>query len=257
MTPEARLNKTMQTESEFIHFEDRASDHPFVERVWRCRSDRADTFLSVAANNFEMALTRLQGENFLTLRGPETMATTMACPAEGEWIAIRFRVGTFMPRFLPGTLRDHQDVALPTATGHSFWLNGSALEYPDFDNAETFVKRLAKSGMLDRDPIVEDVLQRRPGGLSLRSFERHFLRSTGVTYATFRQIERARCATNLLREGVSVLDVVSRLGYFDQAHLTRSVGRFIGETPGKIIGGQKQLSFLYKTSSAEEAIVRT
>jgi len=257
MTPQARLNGTMQTESEFIHFEDRASDHPFVERVWRCRSDRADTFLSVAANNFEMALTRLRGKTFLTLRGPETMATTMACPAEGEWIAIRFRVGTFMPRLLPGTLRDHQDLVLPPATGHSFWLNGSALEYPDFDNAETFVKRLTKSGMLDRDPIVEDALQRRPGGLSWRSFERHFLRSTGVTYATFRQIERARCAANLLREGVSALDVVSRLGYFDQAHLTRSVGRFIGETPGKIIAGQKQLSFLYKTSSAEEAIVRT
>ena len=257
MTPAARLNKTMQTASEFIHFEDRVSDHPFVERVWRCRSDRADTFLSVAANNFEMALTRLRGKTFLTLRGPETMATTMACPAEGEWIGIRFRVGTFMPRFLPGTLRDHRDVALPPATGHSFWLNGSALDYPDLDNAETFIKRLAKSGMLARDPIVEDTLQRRPGELSLRSVQRHFLRSTGVTYETFRQIERARCATNLLREGVSILDVVSRLGYFDQAHLTRSVRRFIGETPGKIIEGHKQLSFLYKTGSAAEAIVRT
>jgi AraC-like DNA-binding protein len=257
MTPQARLNKTMQTKTEFIHFEDRASDHPFVEKVWRCRSDRADTFLSVAANNFEMVLTRLRGKTFLTLRGPETMATTMACPAEGEWIAIRFRVGTFMPRFLPGTLRDHRDITLPPATGHSFWLNGSALAYPDFDNADTFVKRLAKSGILARDPLVEDTLQRRPGELSLRSVQRHFLQSTGVTYATFRQIERARCATNLLREGVSILDVVSRLAYFDQAHLTRSVGRFIGETPGKIIQGQKQLSFLYKTSSAAEAIVRT
>ena len=256
MTPQASLNEPMQTKSEFIHFEDRASDHPFVEKVWRCRSDRADTFLSVAANNFELVLTRLAGKAFLTLRGPETMATTMACPAEGEWIAIRFKVGTFMPRFLPATLRDHRDVTLPSATGgHTFWLDGSALEYPDFDNAETFVKRLAKSGILALDPIVEDTLQRRPGELSLRSVQRHFLRSTGVTYATFRQIERARYATNLLREGVSILDVVSRVGYFDQAHLTRSLGRFIGETPNKIIQGQKQLSFLYKTSPAAEAIV--
>jgi len=243
----------MQTKSEFIHFENRASDHPFVEKVWRCNSDRADTFLSVAANNFEMALTRVAGKTFLTLRGPETIATTMACPAEGEWIAIRFKIGTFMPRFLPGSLRDHKDVTLPAATGHSFWLNGSALEYPDFDNAETFVKRLAKSGILARDPIVEDALRRQPGELSLRSVQRHFLRSTGITYATFRQIERARCATNLLREGISTLDVVSRLDYFDQAHLTRSLKRFIGETPTKIIQGQDQLSFLYKTESPAEA----
>jgi AraC-like DNA-binding protein len=249
MTAGASSDASTQNKSEFIHFEDRPSDHPFVEKVWRCRSQRGDSFLSVAANNFEMALTRLRGKTFLTLRGPETAATAMDCPGEGEWIAIRFKIGTFMPRFLPGSLRDHKDVTLPAATRHSFWLNGSALEYPDFENAETFVKRLAKSGVLSRDPIVEDTLLRRPGELSLRSVQRHFLRSTGVTYAIFRQIERARYATNLLREGVSILDVVSNLGYFDQAHLTRSLRRFIGPTPTQISQGQKQLSFLYKTNT--------
>src|SRR5262249_57720635 len=102
--------------------------------------------------------------------------------------------------------------------------------------------------------IVEDTLLRRPGELSLRSLQRHFLRSTGVTYATFSQIERARYATILLREGVSILDVVSRLGYFDQAHLTRSLKHFIRQTPPKIILKQKQLSFLYKTTSSAEVI---
>src|SRR5262245_20034721 len=110
MTKRASSGEAIQRKSEFIHFEDRASDHPFVEKVWRCHSERADTFLSVAANNFEMALTRLGGKSFLTLRGPETAATTMDCPAEGEWIGIRFKGGTFMPRFLPGSLRDHNDV---------------------------------------------------------------------------------------------------------------------------------------------------
>jgi AraC-like DNA-binding protein len=254
MTTWTSSNATTRAKSEFIHFEERASDHPFVEKVWRCRSDRADSFLSVAANNFEMVVTKLAGRSFLTLRGPETAATTIDCPAEGEWTAIRFRAGIFMPRFLPGSLRDHRDVTLRAATGHSFWLNGSALEYPDFENAETFVKRLAKSGILSRDPIVDDTLLRRPRALSLRSGQRHFLRSTGVSYATFRQIERARHATNLLREGVSILDVVSSAGYFDQAHLTRSLRHFIGETPARIGQRQKQLSFLYKTNLSPEAI---
>ena len=255
MTAAKSSKATKPDNTEFIYFEDRPSDHPFIEKVWRCHSERADSFLSVAANNFEMALTRLGGKIFLTLRGPETAATPMDCPGEGEWMAIRFKIGTFMPRFLPGTLRDHQDVTLPAATGRSFWLNGSALEYPDFENAETFVKRLAKSGILDRDPIVDDTLQRRPRELSLRTAQRHFLRSTGVAYATFHQIERARHATNLLKAGVSILDVVSRLGYFDQAHLTRSLRRFIGQTPTQIKNGQKQLSFLYKTELSPEAIV--
>ena len=244
----------MREKSDFIHFEERASDHPFVEKVWRCHSDRSDTFLSVAANSFELAITRLAGKTFLTLRGPETTATTLDCPAEGQWVCIRFKAGTFMPRFLPGSLRDHQDVTLPPATARSFWLNGSAMEYPSFDNAETFVRRLANSGTLSRDPIAEDILLGRPPELSLRSAQRHFLRSTGVTYATFRQIERARYAAILLKEGVSILDVVSRIGYFDQAHLTRSVKRFIGESPIRIIQGQEQLSFLYKTASSPETI---
>jgi AraC-like DNA-binding protein len=255
MTARTSLNELARSKGEFIHFEDRASDHPLVEKVWRCHSDRADTFVSVAANNFEIVVTQLGGKKVLTLRGPETIAATMDCPAEGEWISIRFKVGTFMPRFLPGSLRDHQDVTLPPATGHSFWLYGSAWEYPDFENAETFVERLANSGILSCDPMVSDTLLRRPSELSLRSAQRHFLRSTGITYAAFRQVERARYATNLLREGTSILDVVFALGYFDQAHLTRSLRRFIGETPTKIIQGQKQLSFLYKTDSSAEAIV--
>lgn len=247
MTAEQSLNEAVQEKSEFFHLQDRASDHPFVEKVWRCDTDRGDTFLSIAANSFEMVFARLRGKGFLTLRGPETAATPFDCPAEGQWVGIRFKPGTFMPRFLPGSLRDHNDVTLPPATGQSFWLDGSVLEYPSFDNAESLVKRLAKSGILSRDPIIEDTLLRRPRELSLRSAQRHFLQSTGVTYATFRQIERARYATILLREGVSILDVVSRLGYFDQAHLTRSLGRFIGETPAKIIQRQRQLSYLYKT----------
>jgi len=250
----ANFAETARPKNEFIHFEDRASDHPFVEKVWRCHSECADTFSSVAATNFEMVVTHLGGKRFCTLRGPETQAAAMDCPGEGEWVAIRFKAGTFMPRFLPGTLRDHRDVNLPDASGHSFWLNGSALEYPDFASAETFVKRLVHSGLLARDPVVENTLRRREK-LSSRSVQRHFLRSTGVTFATFRQIERARYATNLLRDGVSILDVVTRLGYFDQAHLTRSLKRFIGETPAKIIQGRKQLSFLYKTDSHTEAIV--
>ena len=231
----------------FILFEDRLSDSPFVERVWCCHSECGGAFLSVAASNFEMAVTQHRGRIFLTLRGPETKATTLDCPAEGDWLGIRFKLGTFMPRFLPGSLRDHRDRTLPDAASRSFWLNGSAWQYPDFDNAETFVRRLAKAGLILRDSAVDAALQGQPQALSVRSAQRHFLRATGITHAAFRQIERARYATNLLKEGVSILDAVHLAGYFDQAHLTRSLKYLIGQTPAKIIQGDRQLSFLYKT----------
>ena len=215
-------------------FDDRPSDSPLVERLWRSRSDRAGPFVSVAACHFEMAVTRHRGKTFLTLRGPETKATTADCPAEGEWLGIRFKLGTFMPWFTPGNLLDRRDVTLQDASSHSFWLNGSAWEYPDFENADTFVTRLVRKGIITRDAAVDLVLQGQRSGLSLRSAQRHCLRAMGITHASVRQIERARHATWLLRQGVSILDTVDEAGYFDQAHLTRSLGYRIGQTPAQI-----------------------
>jgi len=231
----------------FIVFEDRLSDSPFVERVWRSHSERAGTFHSMAASHWEMVVTRHQGRASLTVRGPETSATTAECPAEGEWVAIRFKLGTFLPLLPARDLSDRKDVTLPGATSQSFWLNGSTWEYPDFDNAESFVKRLAREGLIALDPTVDAVLRGERRDLSLRSTQRHFLRATGMTQGTIRQIERARRATNLLRDGVSILDTVHRAGYFDQAHLTRSLKHFIGQTPTQIIRAESQLSFLCKT----------
>jgi hypothetical protein len=232
----------------FLIFEDRPSDSPFVEKVWRTHSNRAGVFLSIAASQFEMAVTRHQGKTFLTLRGPETKATTAECPAEGEWLGIRFTLATFMPQFTPGKLVDRRDVTLPEATSHSFWLNGSAWEYPDFENADAFVKRLVQKGLIARDSAVDGALHGQPPAFSLRSAQRHFLRATGLTSCRVRQIERARHATNLLKQGVSILDTAHEAGYFDQAHLTRSLKHRIGQTPAEIIRGDQQLSFLYKTT---------
>jgi len=234
----------------FIIFEDRPSDSPFVERVWRCHSERAGTFHSMAASQWEMVVTRHQGKTFLTVRGPETKATPAACPAEGEWVAIRFKLGTFMPLLPARNLRDRRDVNLPPATSRSFWLNGSTWEYLDFENAEIFVKRLVREGLIAVDPAVDSALQGQPRELSIRSAQRHFLHATGITHSAIRQIERARYATNLLTQGVSILDTVYQAGYFDQAHLTRSLKYLIGQTPAQIIRAEEQLSFLYKTGSS-------
>ena len=231
-----------------LTFEDRASDSPFIERVWRSHSTRGGTFLSLAACHFEIAVTRHRGATVITLRGPETAATSADCPAESEWLGIRFALGTFMPAFPPGRLLDRNDVTLPDATAQSFWLNGSAWEYPTFENAETFVKKLVTQRLVVRDVAIEAALHREPHALSVRSEQRHFLRATGMTRGAIRQIEHARYAATLLRRGRSILDAVYLAGYFDQAHLTRSVKQRIGQTPAEIIRGGRQLSFLYKTT---------
>jgi AraC-like DNA-binding protein len=155
-----------------------------------------------------------------------------------------------MPLLPAGRLRDRNDVTLPEASGRSFWLDGSAWEYPSFDNAETFVQQLVRQGLIARDPYVEDVLRGGPRRRSHRTEQRRVLRATGMTPATIRQIERARRATTLLRAGAPIARVAQDAGYFDQAHLTRSVRRFIGQTPAEIARGEEQLSLLYNTDDA-------
>jgi AraC-like DNA-binding protein len=66
-----------------------------------------------------------------------------------------------------------------------------------------------------------------------------------------RRIERARRAAILLREGLSAADTAAMLGYVDQPHLTRSLRRFIGQTPARLARRDRteQVSLLYKTES--------
>ena len=124
---------------------------------------------------------------------------------------------------------------MPEATSHSFWLHGSAWEFPSYENADTFVDRLVREGLLVHEPIVDAALQGHLKELSLRSIQRRFIRATGLTHASVVQIERAKQALNLLKRGVPILDTVEQAGYADQPHLTRSLKHFAGQTPAQIL----------------------
>jgi hypothetical protein len=231
----------------FLRFADRPSDSPYIERVWRGRSDGGGPFVSVAAGHLELVVTRLADFAMVTVRGPETRATTISCPPDGEWAAIRFRLGVHMPSIPTRLLLDHRDVDLPVSADGSFELHGFRWALPDLENAERYVDALARRGVIARDDVVEAAIRGHGQLLTVRSVQRHFRRTTGMTHGLFRQIQRARRATNLLRDGASILDTVHEAGYFDQAHLTRSLKVLIGETPASVMRHDAQLSFLYKT----------
>ena len=232
-----------------IIFEDRPSDSPFVERIWRSRCEVPGPFLSMALNRWQLVAWTVQGKTSFTVRGPETHATIAQCPEHEEFVGVLLPPGVFMPLFRPAGMVDRA-ITLPEATSHSFWLDGSAWQYPGYEQVDVFVDRLVRAGLLEREPTVDATLQGDPVYFSPRSLQRRFLSATGLTLGTMRQIERARFATDLLRQGVSIADTVALSGYFDQPHLTRSLKRFIGQTPAQLSGKSagQQLSFLYKTS---------
>jgi len=232
-----------------FEFEERLSDSPFVERIWRAQSERTGSFLSIAASHWEIVVSKYRGETAVTVRGPETRVTPMNVTLVGaEFFGIIFKLGTVLP-YLPASALVDGDVDLPDAPSKSFWLNGLVWQLPSYENADTFVDRLMHEDLLVRDPIVESVLRGEPQELSPRSIQRHFVQATGLTHGTVRQIERARYATILLQQGASISDTVDLAGYTDQPHLTRSLKQLVGKTPAQIIRKDEpeQMSLLFKT----------
>ena len=218
---------------EFV-FDAGSPNSSFVEMIWHTRSERAGTFTSVAASNWEMVIATLNGRTTVTARGPETKASEADFPADAEFFGITFKLGTFMPHLPVKTLLDRQDATLPEASRNSFWLHGSAWEVPTFDNADVFVNRLIRQGILARDEEVEAAIQGETPNMSVRSLQYRFVQATGLTHKTIQQIERAHSALSLLEQGTPILDTAFELGFFDQAHLTNSLKRFIGKSPSQI-----------------------
>jgi AraC-like DNA-binding protein len=214
-------------------FEERASDSTYVEKIWRTHSDRAGSFTSLAVSHWEMVITTCSGKTTMTVRGPETKATLAECPADAEFFGIQFKLGTFMPHLPISSLVDGA-VTLPAATKRSFWLHGAAWQFPDYENVDTFVDRLARQGLLAHDPVVNAIVAGQEPALSLRAMQYRFVRATGLTQRAVRQIERARHAADLIERGASIHDTLYDAGYFDQAHMTRSLKRLVGQTPAQI-----------------------
>lgn len=218
---------------EFV-FDTRSPQPTYVETIWHTRTQRAGTFTSVAAINWEVVFMTLNGETSIVARGPETRASEADFPAGAEFLGITFKLGTFMPHLSVRTLRDRQDAVLPLASNTSFWLDGSTWELPTFENADVFIERLIRQGILVRDPVVEAAIHGHAPDLSVRSLQYRFLRATGLSHRTIQQIGRARRAVALLECGTPIAATAFELGYFDQAHLTNALKRLMGRTPARI-----------------------
>lgn len=215
--------------------ESQESGSPLVESVWQGQGERAGTFTSLAVSRAELVITHHGGRRSVVLRGPESRATVAHSPEGAEFFGLTFRLGVFLPALPPAHLLDRH--AVLTSTGRSFWLHDQSLPIPAPEDADAFIERLVRLGLLRSEPVVDlllgDELPERPA--TVRTLQRHFLRATGLSQRTVLSIERARRAVALLQAGTAIPDVVYGLGYTDQPHLTRMLRHLAGCTPARII----------------------
>lgn len=215
-----------------IH-EERLSDSPYVETVTRGYMTGAGSTIRPAEVHWHMIFVKHNGRVQPLVVGPLLTSGIAAWTGAAEVLWIKLKLGTFMPHLPITTLRD-LETPLPVAASHSFWLKGSAWQFPNYENADAFVDRLVQEDVLVRDPVVSAALQDQLPEMSPRTVRHRFLQATGLPQNHIRQYERAQQAARLLQQGKSILDTVYETGYFDQPHLTRSLKQFVGYTPAQI-----------------------
>jgi AraC-like DNA-binding protein len=217
-----------------IIFEERLSDSPYIETITHGHTMSEGSTIRPAECHWHMVLVKHEEQTQSLIVGPLATSGVASWGEGAEVLWIKFKLGAFMPH-LPTKVFLDTETTLPEASGQSFWLNSAAWEFPDFENVETFINRLAREDTLVHDPIVTAALQDQLPEMSSRTVRHRFLQSVGLTQTCVRQMRRAQRAKALLEQGVSILDVVYEAGYFDQPHLTRSLKQFIGYTPAQIV----------------------
>lgn len=217
---------------------ERPSDSPYVDVVMTGRTDAHSTTIRPAENQWHMCFVRHAGGLLPIVTGPLLNTGIVNFIPGIELIWIRFKLGVFMPHLSLPSLLD-TEATLPAAAGQKFWLNSTAWHFPTYDNADTFVDRLMRQQAVVRDPLVAAALANQRPAVPDRTLRHRFLRATGLTQGRVRQIERAKHAAALLRQGTPILDVVYNAGYFDQPHLTRALRRWIGHTPAQLLPSRR------------------
>ena len=135
---------------------------------------------------------------------------------------------------MPGEVMRNEGVVLDGFGRGDFWIGTDVREIPTLENVDVFVDRLVRDGIVESNDVVASIIDGHPKAMSERTMQRHFLKTTGLTYKHFTLIQRAQKAVTLLRMGQKAADVAFALGYSDQAHMINSLRQIMGQTAGEI-----------------------
>jgi AraC-like DNA-binding protein len=214
--------------------QERLVESAYVEWVAHGYTAADGCAMRPAEYSWHLIFTRNEGILRALAVGALEAARPLSYVAGAETLWIRFKVGTFMPR-VPASTTLNRDITLPSGSGNNFWLDDSVWEIPTFENVDIFVEHLVREGALSRDPLIDAALRDELADVPARTVRYHFRHSTGLRQKHIRQIERAQHAVDHLHQGHSILDTACELGFADQAHLTRSLKRFLGYTPREVL----------------------
>lgn len=205
--------------------------------MWQARATKDERYLVPAVEYWDLWFTRAPGGELRAgLAGP-TLGHRWIRSTIGEhsW-GIQLKAHVIVPGVSKQLLLGGEQ-QLAVEAGH-VTLAGHALPFPEFADLEAFTDRLLELDVLRCDDDVRRMLSGEDAGYSERHRQRRVRAATGLTRKQIEQLSRVREAFALLLQGVPPSESAARCGFADQAHLTRSMRAFHGQTPAQVLSGR-------------------
>lgn len=214
----------------------RPVDSPLVESVSSVRFTTTGTTLMQPDGCWDIAIIKRGDDAFVLRTGLTTRPVVYEHEVGDEQLVISFKPHSFMP-LMPGEVMRDEGVVLEKFGKSDFWIGTDVREIPTLENVDVFVDRLVRDGIVANNELVASVVEGQPKAMTERTMQRHFLRTTGLTYKHFTLVQRAQKAVSMLQMGRPAVDVALALGFSDQAHMINSLKVIMGQTPKEIVRG--------------------
>ena len=221
-------------------YEAKRSSSPYVEVVWHTEDQTDGVYVASADACWDMIFIKnREKKSKVLLCGPCFKTTLVPYSAGNKNFGIQFKPGVI---FTGISVTDMVNVTepLPMPTEDTFVLQGLTWTLPTYETIDEFLAKMAENGLLSIDPVITDVLENKAVNMSVRSVQRHFATTIGMSPRRVKQITSARKAVDLLLQGMPLADVSYELGYADLPHMIRMLKRFTGFTPmGNKLRGER------------------
>lgn len=216
-------------------YEEHHSNSPLIHCLWRATVDREGAYDDPASEYWNLAFTRHANGNLsAVLAGPSTASRHLEMVAGEDHWGVEFNAHVVM-KHVNKVLILGAIARVPVKSNKFIAIADKIYGIPSYDELEAFVLQLKEDGALKTDPAIEKALLGDEAGLSERTRQRKYRRTTGLSKKQIDQLARARHAFYLLQQGYSLAKAAAEAGYADQAHMTRSFQLLRSETPAKII----------------------
>jgi hypothetical protein len=213
-----------------ITYEEKLSQSPLVDFVFQTEDLTDGVYVASADARWDIIFTKCpDGNKRVLLCGPSFETRQVPYSPGYKHVGICYKPwAIFADVPIPTMLNETK--LLPMVSLDTFIMQGKTWRIPTYENVDQFVADQENQGLLKADPIIRDVLEDKPVDMSLRSVQRHFVKTIGMSPRRVRQINSARQAVKLLQQGSTLSEVAYELGYADLPHMTRMLRRFTGYT---------------------------